>query len=325
MRRRFAADATTLRISATLLSTPLSRSNFAWVISAMTWASVVLPVPGGPDRITEGNRSASMARRKSFPGPRMCSCPTNFSSVRESETGKLEGTANRGADRRVGARARRHALQIVYPGDRQPDRSALGEFQRDGLLDVLRDRARVRANAERAGRELDAGTTAALHRAGSVPRRALHRRISFAPPLSGRLARRQRSAWTRRRPDAQPRRDERAAFRARDDRRLAALPLSGREPRVTRTARANGSARFEPAVESDSEKPGRIDRTETAERRHYRDHFARSRRALFHFARRPRAPRLRRFTSFHARLFSAQLRKGRHRFDPLDLSRSLPN
>src|SRR6202140_2908000 len=32
--------------------------------------------------MTEGRRSASMARRKRFPGPRMCSCPTNSSSER---------------------------------------------------------------------------------------------------------------------------------------------------------------------------------------------------------------------------------------------------
>src|SRR5437016_10876802 len=52
----------TLRISATLLSTPLIRMNFACVTSAMIRANVVLPVPGGPEKITEGNRSASMAR-----------------------------------------------------------------------------------------------------------------------------------------------------------------------------------------------------------------------------------------------------------------------
>ena len=79
---RFVAAAMTRRISATLLSTPLIRTNFAWVISAMTRASVVLPLPGGPEKITDGKRSASMARRKSFPGPRMCSWPTN--SSRES-------------------------------------------------------------------------------------------------------------------------------------------------------------------------------------------------------------------------------------------------
>jgi hypothetical protein len=82
VRRRFVAAAMTRRISATLLSTPLIRMNFACVISAMMRANVVLPLPGGPEKITEGNRSASIARRRSLPGARMCSWPTNSSSER---------------------------------------------------------------------------------------------------------------------------------------------------------------------------------------------------------------------------------------------------
>src|SRR6266446_7822985 len=82
VRVRLVAPAITRRISATLLSTPLSRTNLACVISAMIWASVVFPVPGGPDKITDGKRSASIARRSNFPGPRICSWPTNSSSDR---------------------------------------------------------------------------------------------------------------------------------------------------------------------------------------------------------------------------------------------------
>ena len=82
VRRRLVAAAIARRISATLLSTPLRRINFECVISAMTWARVVLPVPGGPEKITEGKRSASMARRRSLPGARICSWPTNSSSER---------------------------------------------------------------------------------------------------------------------------------------------------------------------------------------------------------------------------------------------------
>lgn len=80
VRRRFAAAAMTRRISATLLSTPLIRMNLACVISAITRASVVLPLPGGPEKITDGRRSASIARRNNLPGARICSCPTNSSS-----------------------------------------------------------------------------------------------------------------------------------------------------------------------------------------------------------------------------------------------------
>src|SRR5205809_161728 len=82
VRRRFVAAAITRRISATLLSTPLIRINLACVISAMILASVVFPLPGGPEKITDGSRSASIARRKSLPGARICSCPTNSSSER---------------------------------------------------------------------------------------------------------------------------------------------------------------------------------------------------------------------------------------------------
>jgi len=57
-------------------------NEFGVFISAMTRASVVFPLPGGPEKITDGKRSASMARRKSLPGPRMCSWPTNSSSER---------------------------------------------------------------------------------------------------------------------------------------------------------------------------------------------------------------------------------------------------
>ena len=82
VRRRLAAAAMTRRISATLLSTPLIRINFAWVISAIIRANVVFPLPGGPEKITEGKRSASIARRSNLPGARMCSWPTNSSIER---------------------------------------------------------------------------------------------------------------------------------------------------------------------------------------------------------------------------------------------------
>src|SRR4051812_30341975 len=79
---RLAAVAMTRRKSATLLSTPLSRSKRDSVALAMISARLVLPVPGGPKRMIEEMRSASMARRSSFPGARMCSCPVYSSSVR---------------------------------------------------------------------------------------------------------------------------------------------------------------------------------------------------------------------------------------------------
>ena len=46
--RRTKALAITLRMSATVLSTPLNLSTRALVVPAMISARLVLPVPGGP-------------------------------------------------------------------------------------------------------------------------------------------------------------------------------------------------------------------------------------------------------------------------------------
>src|SRR5207248_778263 len=103
----------------------------------------------------------------------------------------------------------------------------------------------------------------------------------------------------RRGPDAQSGRHERAAFGARDDSGLAALPVSGRESIAPRAARTNGNARVEPTALSDSEKPGRFDRRKTAERRHHRDHLARWAEFVFHVARGSGGARRGWFAAFH--------------------------
>jgi hypothetical protein len=48
----------------------------------MTWASVVLPVPGGPQKIAEDKRSDSTSTRKGRPRPTSSSWPTMSSSDR---------------------------------------------------------------------------------------------------------------------------------------------------------------------------------------------------------------------------------------------------
>ena len=73
--RRRCAPATTLRMSATPAITALIVSKCDFVPRAMTAARLVLPVPGGPQRISEESRSASMARRRSWPGPTISSWP----------------------------------------------------------------------------------------------------------------------------------------------------------------------------------------------------------------------------------------------------------
>src|SRR5205823_2998756 len=56
-------------------------TNSLLVARAISMASVVLPVPGGPHRITDDSRSASIRLRSGLPGASSFSCPTTSSSV----------------------------------------------------------------------------------------------------------------------------------------------------------------------------------------------------------------------------------------------------
>jgi hypothetical protein len=47
----------------------------------MIFAMVVLPVPGGPQKIMEGTELISIATRRMLPLPVRCSCPTNSDKV----------------------------------------------------------------------------------------------------------------------------------------------------------------------------------------------------------------------------------------------------
>jgi hypothetical protein len=78
---RFAAVAMTRRISATVLSTPLSRSKRDCVDWAMICASVVFPVARRPENDDRRNPIGPRSRGGgAFPGPRMCSWPTYSAS-----------------------------------------------------------------------------------------------------------------------------------------------------------------------------------------------------------------------------------------------------
>ena len=48
---------------------------------AIILASVVLPVPGGPQNISEGKKPLSICCRKAPYAPTKCSCPTYCASV----------------------------------------------------------------------------------------------------------------------------------------------------------------------------------------------------------------------------------------------------
>ena len=64
---RSRAPAITSRTSFTDAFTAESGTNALVVASAMSRASVVFPVPGGPQKITDDSRSASISRRSGRP------------------------------------------------------------------------------------------------------------------------------------------------------------------------------------------------------------------------------------------------------------------
>ena len=60
------------------LSTALNGMNSQRVSRAISRARLVLPTPGGPQRITELSSSRSICRRSGLPGPSTCSWPGEF-------------------------------------------------------------------------------------------------------------------------------------------------------------------------------------------------------------------------------------------------------
>ena len=79
---RSRAPAITSRTSFTPAVTAESDTKARSVVDATTVARVVLPVPGGPQRMIEESRSASMRLRSGAPGPSRCCWPTISSRVR---------------------------------------------------------------------------------------------------------------------------------------------------------------------------------------------------------------------------------------------------
>ena len=80
--RRFSAASISRRRSDTVPPMADTSTNAAFVLSAMTCASEVFPVPAGPNKMTELNRSCSMAARSQLPGPTASFWPTTSSSER---------------------------------------------------------------------------------------------------------------------------------------------------------------------------------------------------------------------------------------------------
>ncbi len=95
--RRRRARSITSRTSARPALTAESSSKAASACSAASRASVVLPVPGGPNRTIECARPDSSAARSAEPSPSRCSWPTKSSSVRgrmRAASGPSEGASD---------------------------------------------------------------------------------------------------------------------------------------------------------------------------------------------------------------------------------------
>jgi hypothetical protein len=78
---RVRARPMTSRTSRTPADTADRATNSRSVCAATTRASVVLPVPGGPQRMIDDRRSVSMSARSGAPGPIRCAWPTISPSV----------------------------------------------------------------------------------------------------------------------------------------------------------------------------------------------------------------------------------------------------
>ena len=74
--RRCAASATASRTSFKPEVTADSATKVALTSAASKRPRVVLPVPGGPHKMSDVKRFSSRARRSQRPGPSKCSCPT---------------------------------------------------------------------------------------------------------------------------------------------------------------------------------------------------------------------------------------------------------
>ncbi len=100
---RRSACATDSRMSLMPLSTAERATSSARVAAAITRASVVFPVPGGPQKISDGTWSVAIASRSKVFGPRMCCCPTTSSTVRgriRSGNGTSDGSRAAAARKR---------------------------------------------------------------------------------------------------------------------------------------------------------------------------------------------------------------------------------
>src|SRR3989304_2515167 len=101
-------------------------TNAARMRSAIRYASVVLPDPGGPQSIIDGTSPRSSARARTLPSPNRCVCPTNswrvlgrIRSARGARSlcSRLLGCSNSSITKDL--LARREARMLERLGDQQ--------------------------------------------------------------------------------------------------------------------------------------------------------------------------------------------------------------
>src|SRR6266542_621858 len=114
--RSVSASATTWRISLTPASTAEKGTKRAPATWAMRKATVVLPVPGGPQRIIECRRPSSSARRSTLPGPIRCCWPTTSSRLR----GRIRSASGAGGDVPGETGVSNRSTSKVYAGETTP-------------------------------------------------------------------------------------------------------------------------------------------------------------------------------------------------------------
>src|SRR5437870_9516661 len=132
------ACATASRISLTPASTAEMERKSALNASAINRASVVLPVPGGPQRIIECGLPEAKATASALPGPSRCRWPMTSASVfgRSRSASGVAGfsTANRSVADDIGAGGRREPEQL---GGQLRIAFQLGEANQRALPEVV--------------------------------------------------------------------------------------------------------------------------------------------------------------------------------------------
>ena len=110
------ARATASRMSLMPACTAESAMNSASQAAAISRASVVLPVPGGPHRIIECRARAAMASYSGLPGASSCRWPTYSSSTR----GRMRSASGRQPVRRASAIVPATSPNAAAPRDTAP-------------------------------------------------------------------------------------------------------------------------------------------------------------------------------------------------------------